>query len=197
MNQPLYKCYPITPPWLERIVLDDRRELLLRPIDPLDLSALRDGFSVLTPEEVRMRYQHPMKSLDENYLHRLTHPQRGRDFVLVLAENSPPGEALVGAVARLSQTAESRDAEFAIIVSRFIAGHRLGLLLMKKLVLRAKRRGLRSIYGDVLDDNAPMLHLAAQLGFVRESSANAGLVRIRLALRRKRRAVEPAAEDAS
>jgi RimJ/RimL family protein N-acetyltransferase len=40
-----------------------------------------------------------------------------------------------------------------------------------------------AIYGDVLDDNMPMLHLAERLGFRRESCDSAGMVRVRLALR--------------
>jgi RimJ/RimL family protein N-acetyltransferase len=170
-------------PWRERIVLDDRRELLLRPVASEDADPIDAGFALLSPEEVRLRYQHPMKSLSKDYLHRLTHPQHRSDFVLVIAEPLPPGEALVGAVARLSRERGARDAEFAIIVSRFITGHGLGLLLLKKLVAYARRSKLMAIYGDVLDDNMPMLHLAERLGFRRESCDSAGMVRVRLALR--------------
>ena len=41
---------------------------------------------------------------------------------------------------------------------------------------------LQAIYGDVLDDNTPMLHLAETLGFRRESCESVGMVRVRLAL---------------
>jgi RimJ/RimL family protein N-acetyltransferase len=169
--------------WHERIMLGNHRELLLRPIEPEDADPIRAGFALLSPEEVRLRYQHPMKSLSEDYLHRLTHPRHRSDFVLVIAEPLPPGEALVGAVARLSREKGSREAEFAILVSHFIAGHGLGLLLLKKLVAYARGSKLHAIYGDVLDDNAPMLHLAESLGFRRESSGSAGMVRVRLMLR--------------
>lgn len=174
--------FRLKPPWQERIVLDDRREFLLRPVAPADADAIRAGFALLTPEEIRLRYQHPIKSLSEEYLRTLTSPQRGRDFVLVIAELSPPGEALIGAVARLARTADRQDAEFAIIVSRFIAGHGLGRLLLKKLVAYARRCRMHAIYGDVLDDNTPMLRLAETLGFRRESCDNVGVVRVRLVL---------------
>ncbi len=174
--------FRLNSPWQERIVLNDRREFLLRPVAPADADAIRAGFELLTPEEIRLRYQHPIKSLSEDYLHRLTRPQRGRDFVLVIAEPLPPGEALIGAVARLARMAETRDAEFAIIVSRFIAGHGLGRLLLKKLVAHARRSRMHAIYGDVLADNTPMLRLAETLGFRRESCDSAGMVRVRLVL---------------
>jgi RimJ/RimL family protein N-acetyltransferase len=176
------KRYRLATPSQERLVLDDGRELVLRPIAPEDVEPIREGFALLSPEEIRLRYQHPMKSLSEEYLHRLTHPQRGRDCVLVVAEPLPPGDALIGAVARLSQVDGTRDADFAILVSHFLTGQGLGALLLKKLVTHARRRRLHAIHGDVLDENAPMLRLAETLGFHRESSATAGIVRVRLSL---------------
>lgn len=164
-------------------MLDDGRELRLRPIAPEDAEPIRAGFPLLSAEEVRSRYLHAMKALSEDYLHALTHPQPGRDFVLVLAEPLPPGAALIGAVARLSQQPGTRNAEFAILVSRFLAGHGLGRLLMKKLIAHAKRRRLAEIQGDVLEDNTPMLTLAQSIGFRRETGDTPGSVRIRLLLR--------------
>lgn len=175
--------FPLGSPWHERIVLDDGRELRLRPIAPEDAEPIRAGFPLLHPEEVRSRYLHPIKALGDDYLHTLTHPQTGRDFVLVVAEPLPPGEALIGATARLSQQPGTRNAEFAILVSHFIAGKGLGRLLMKKLIAHARRRRLDEIQGDVLEENAPMLQLAHSLGFRREAGEAAGSVRIRLSLR--------------
>ncbi len=182
-TKPSIQRHRLGSPWRERIVLADRRELLLRPVVPEDAEPISAGFALLNPEEVRLRYQHPMKALGAQYLHRLTHPQRGRDFVLVLAEPFPAGEALIGAVARLSRGERAREAEFAIIVSRFLSGRGLGRLLLCKLVAHARRSRLEAIHGDVLDDNTPMLHLARSLGFHRESSDSAGMVRVRLLLR--------------
>jgi len=175
--------FPLASPWHERILLDNGRELRLRPIVPEDAEPIRAGFPLLSAEEVRARYQHPMKELGEDYLHALTHPQQGRDFVLVISEPLPPGEALIGATARLSQLPGTRTAEFAILVSRFIARNGLGRLLMMKLIAHAKRRRLDEIQGDVLEDNLPMLNLAQSLGFRRETGESPGSVRVRLSLR--------------
>lgn len=176
--------FPLASPWHERILLDNGRELRLRPIAPEDAEPIRVGFPLLSADEVRARYLHPMKALSEDYLRTLTHPQPGRDFVLVLAEPLPPGQALIGAVARMSQQPGTRNAEFAILVSRFLSGYGLGRLLVKKLIAHAKRRRLVEIQGDVLEDNVPMLKLAQSLGFLREAGEAAGSVRIRLSLRK-------------
>src|SRR5687768_13742276 len=120
--------------WCERLRLDDGRELLLRPIDPLDAEPLRAGFALLTPEEVRLRFLHPLKELTPELAQRLTQLVPKRDFALVAAEPLPPGEALVGAVARASINEDGRRAEFAILVSRFLAGQGLGALMMRQLI---------------------------------------------------------------
>ena len=181
-RRPTFQRFPLASRWRERIVLQDGRELLLRSIHPDDIEPIRIGFELLTPEEVRLRYQHPMKSLGDDYLHRLTHPQRGREFALVVAEPFPAGEALIGAVARLSRDEGSREADFAILVSRYLSGLGLGKLLLKKLITWSRRRNLDALGGDVLEDNAPMLGLAQSLGFLRVASEHPGMVRVRLPL---------------
>ncbi|MBS0193273.1 MAG: GNAT family N-acetyltransferase [Proteobacteria bacterium] len=178
-RRPTYQRFPLGSRLRERLVLRDGRELLLRPIHPDDEAPIRGSFDLLGSEEIRMRYLHAIKALGEDYLRRLTHPMRGRECVLVLAEPLPPGESLVGAVARYSREQGATDAEFAIIVSHFLAGQGLGYLLLSRLIACAKQRRLRSLYGDVLADNHAMLRLAAALGFLREGHADPGIVRVR------------------
>jgi RimJ/RimL family protein N-acetyltransferase len=170
--------------WCERLRLHDGRELLLRPIEPADAEPLRAGFALLTPEEVRLRFLHPLKELTPELAQRLTQLVPRRDFALVAAEPLPPGEALVGAVARASIDEDGRRAEFAILVSRFLAGQGLGALMMRQLIRWAKLKRLDELYGDVLDENSTMLSLAQQLGFSREPLHDEpGIIRVRLRLR--------------
>ena len=170
--------------WCERLHLDDGRSLLLRPIDRADAEPLRVGFDLLTPEEVRMRFLHPLKELTPEMAHRLTHLDPKREFALVAAEPGSPGEALVGAVARAFIADDGRSAEFAILVWRGLAGQGLGALMLKQVIRWAKLKRLDELYGDVLDENTPMLALAQALGFARETLAHEpGMLRVRLRLR--------------
>ncbi|HET7843649.1 MAG TPA: GNAT family N-acetyltransferase [Xanthomonadales bacterium] len=150
-------------PWTERIALANGRELVLRPIDRRDAPALRAGFAVLTPEEVRLRFLHPMTELGEAEALRLATPDARREFALVAAEPLPPGEALVGAVARASIEGDSAD--FAILVARPLARLGLGAWMLTRLVQWARRKRLRTVRGDVLLENDAMLRLARSLGF--------------------------------
>ena len=169
------------PPWHERQRLPNGREVLIRPIRPEDADPLRASFSLLQPEEVRQRFLQSMKSLPEDMLERLTRVNPKTEFALVAAEPLPPGEALVGAVARVTMDADGERAEFSILVSHYVAGQGLGRYLMTRLVKWARGKKLKHLYGDVLENNQPMLALADSLGFQRESMDN-GLVRVVLEL---------------
>lgn len=171
--------------WRERLWLPDGRELLLRPIEPADAVSLQRAFPLLNAQEVRLRFQHPVVEMSDDLARSLTQLNRKRQFALVLAEPLPPGEALVGAVVRaaIDDTDEQR-AEFAILVSHFLTGMGLGRLLMKRILFWARLKRLREIYGDVLEENTPMLRLAESLGFRREHRIDEpGLTRVRLSLR--------------
>ena len=169
-------------------MLPNGRELLVRPIVPADAPALRAGFGVLSPEEVRLRFLHPMAELSEAEAIRLAGADPRREFVLVAAEPLPPGEALVLAVARASLREDSaHDAEFALIVGRLVSGQGLGKLLLCRLLEWARRRRLRSLRGTVSLDNAVMLQLAQELGFSRQHvPGEQGTARIELDLQQPR-----------
>lgn len=176
--------FPLPQRWNEKLRLEDGRELLLRPITPADAEPIRNAFSLLSPDEVRMRFLHPIKELTPDMLRRLTAIDTEKEFALVAAEPLPPGEALVGAVGRVAIEPGTKRGEFAILVSRFLANQGLGRLLMRKLVHWAKLKRLDELYGDVLDENSAMLGLADTLGFRRELAPDdPGIVRVRLKLR--------------
>ena len=166
------------PPWHETIRLANGREVLVRPIRAEDAVPLRAGFSLLQPDEVRQRFLYPMKELGADQAQRLTRPNSRREFALVVAEPLPPGEALIGAVARIAVDDDGHAGEFAILVSHYVNGMGLGRHLMRRLVRWAKGRKLERIYGDVLASNLPMQALAASLDFRREAGGSPGLVRM-------------------
>lgn len=178
----------LSQPWHERLVLDDGRELVLRPIDPADAEPLRAAFSLLSREEIRQRFLHVLKELTPEHARRLTTLDPQREFALVIAEPLPPGEALVGGVGRVAIDDDGRHAEFAVLVGRHLAGRGLGRLLMKRLIRWARLKRLGSLYGDVLEDNTAMLTLARSLGFRHEPLPGApGVTRVRLTLTKRGR----------
>ena len=173
--------------WCESLNLADGRVLTLRPIHPDDTPALQRGFAKLEPEEVRLRFLHPMTELTDAYARELCTLDPKRAFALVIAEPGPPGTAEIGAVARLAFEQPGGNADFAIIVGHPLAGNGLGRHLLRRLIDWARRRGLQSLQGDVLNDNMAMLHLANRLGFTQQSMGEPGLVRISRSLQDRRK----------
>lgn len=172
------------PPWHERQRLPNGRELLIRPIRPEDAAPLRAGFTLLQPDEVRQRFLYSLKEMTPEMAEHFTRINPKNEFALVAAEPLPPGEALVGAVARAAIDSTGSNAEFAILVSRYIAGMGLGRYLMTRLVKWARGKNLDSIYGDVFEHNHAMLELSQSLGFERNVQQDGqGLVRVVLALK--------------
>lgn len=171
------------PPWHEELRLRDGRELLVRPVRPDDAGPLREGFALLQPDEVRHRFLQRQDELTPQQADRFCRPDPRNEFALVAAEPLPPGEALVGAVARAARIANTKDAEFSILVSHFIAGQGLGRHLMRRIVRWARGKRFEHLRGDVLADNLPMLALADSLGFKRTDGAgDPNLVRVVLDL---------------
>lgn len=169
---------------IETLRLADGRELWLRPIDPADTAPIDAAFALLHEDEVRRRFLHPVKALSPEHLLRLTHPPTHEAYAVVAAEPLPPGEALVGAVARAAREAAGSDrAEFGLLVSHYIAGQGLGRRLLSRLIEWGRSEGLRTLWGDTIEDNLSMLHVADALGFRREALREAsGLIRISLDL---------------
>jgi len=171
--------------WRERLWLPDGREVLLRPIEPVDAEPLRQSFARLSPEEVRLRFLHPITKLTPAFAQQLCDLDPATGFALVVSEPLPAGSALIGAVARLAIDREAGVADFALIVGREISGQGVGSLLVRRLIDYARRRRLDEIRGDVLEDNAPMLALCDRLGFSRSHQPEEpGMVRVRRSLRR-------------
>lgn len=172
------------PPWHEEIRLANGRQVLIRPIRPADAEPLRAAFALLEPDEVRQRFLYAKPELSPETASRLTQPNPKSEFVLVAAEPLTPGDALVGAVSRAAILPGTRQAEFHILVSHYVAGMGLGRHLMRRLVRWAKGKRLERLYGDVLEENEPMLALAKSLGFHREPVDTPGMVRVSLELKR-------------
>lgn len=168
----------------EVVTARDGMRMLLRPIRAEDEPRLTAGFTRLSPEEVRMRFLFPLKQLTHELAARLTQLDYDRELALVLASFEPPGQSELFSVVRASMDVLEQSAEFAIVIPRQLAGQGLGTLLMERILSWCSARGLRSVYGDVLAENAAMLGLARKLGFSERPMADeSGVIRVERRLR--------------
>jgi len=183
-DRPSYAVRATGQPWCADLTLSNRRRIVLRPIDPADAEVMPGAFSTLSPEDVRMRFLHPINGLTPEMVHAFCNTDRDRELALVLTDPDPPGSAMILAVARAIVDAGTRRAEFAIVLGAPLRGYGLGEFLVRKLVDWARRKRLRELVGDVLQENHAMLRLTDKLGFRREASpGEIGVLRVVLPLR--------------
>ncbi|MGZ5930859.1 MAG: GNAT family N-acetyltransferase, partial [Rhizomicrobium sp.] len=143
-------------------------EFLLRPVRPEDAPAFVEFFARLAPEDVRMRFLLPLRSLPPAMLARLTQIDYDREMAFVLFDSA---NAVAG-VSRIAADPDNARAEFAVLVRSDLKGHGAGRLLMQRLGAYAQKRGIRELFGDVLAENTSMLALCRELGCSIVPSAN-------------------------
>jgi len=166
------------------VQLSDARLVTIRPILPSDLDPLRNFFTALSHATRRLRFHTSVKDLSEHLLHEFTMVNH-RAHVAFVAEShdSAAGQlpALV-AEARFVRNADSESAEFALVIADNWRRIGLGTMLTRILAQRARLTGVRSLCGDVLEDNKAMKSLAHSLGARLSRGMGAQTVRLSLAV---------------
>lgn len=152
------------PPWHENFSLPNGRTLLLRPIRPEDGPPLQGAFSLLGPEEIRARFVRSSAEITPKWCNASPTPTPRARSCWWRPSSCRPAKRW-WAPSHAALVPGTRQAEYTILVSSFVAGQGLGRQLMRKLVKWARRKYLDCLYGDVLQSNLPMLQLAESLGF--------------------------------
>ncbi len=150
----------------EQVTTRDHRPLQLRHIEPADVAAIQRCFTRLSPQDIRRRFLHAMSELPDLMAQRLCRIDPALETALVLEDRTvTPGE--IRGVGRIYVDEVVNSGEFSVLVEHDWARRGLGALLMQRLVDDSRRRGLREIWGYVLQENRPMLELCRELGFER------------------------------
>lgn len=160
------------------ITLRDGRIFRLRPINAADGPLLRDMIDRSAPEDIRLRFFAPMRSLTEEAAERLSKVDPASGMALVV-EAPEGGRNAILAVGRFAIGPAADEAEYAVMVRSDLKGQGLGYLLMREIIAHARVHRLRRLYGEVLRENATMLRMAGELGFQRRDDPDdPGLVRV-------------------
>ena len=152
----------------ETVTIADGTRFLLRPIRPEDEPQLVAGFAQLSPQSIRMRFFSTMRALPHSLAARLTQIDYDREMALVLTDPGPAGRQPIYGVVRVAADPDNERAEYAIVVRDDMAGRGIGMLLMRRMLAYAERRGVKEVFGDVLAENKRMLDIAQRLDFAAE-----------------------------
>ncbi len=167
----------------ETITVADGRSFLLRPIRPEDEPAFHDLFAHMSPEDIRMRFFAPKKSLSHALAARLTQIDYDREMALVLADPGTPGQSKIYGGVRIAADPDGEKAEYAIMMRSDMAGQGLGPLMMQRIIDYSRDHGIQEIFGEVLRENRPMLKVCDQFKFSRKFNLDdPSVIEVRLKL---------------
>lgn len=148
---------------LERhVTLRTGEKVLIRPLNVADAALYPDFLRDVTAEDLRLRFFAAMREVSAEMIDKLIHydPATAMAFVAIDEQSG----RLLGVV-RLHDDASGENGEFAILTRSHLKGHGLGWLMMKHMIAYAKDKGLKTVRGQVLGENATMLQMCGELGF--------------------------------
>jgi N-acetylglutamate synthase-like GNAT family acetyltransferase len=146
----------------QHIRLLDGERVLLRPLNAQDAALYPDFLKDVTVEDLRLRFFAALRGLSAEQIDKLVHYDPAQAMAFIAIEEKS-GRML--GVVRLHDDSGSDSAEFAILVRSKLKGRGLGWLLMKHMIACAQDKGLKTVHGQVLAENATMLLMCNELGF--------------------------------
>lgn len=145
-----------------------------RALESSDREGFVEAFAQLSPDSRYLRFGAAKPRLSQREVDYLVHVDH-HDHEALVALECETGEPL--GIARFVRPAPDADrAEVAVTVLDAWQGNGIGPRLVEALIERARAEGIRTVYAEVLLDNARALRLLARLGFV-PVGTDGGLVR--------------------
>ena len=153
---------PYPTEWERELCVKDGWRVAVRPIRPEDEPAIVKLLQSVSAEDVRLRFFHSVKEFSHQFVARLTQLDYAR--AMAFAALDPATGDILGVV-RLHSDSRYETAEYAILLRSDLKGKGLGWALMQLLIDYARAEGLKSLFGEVLNENTTMLAMCRQLGF--------------------------------
>ena len=121
-----------------------------------------------------------MKEFTHEFIVRLTQLDYARAMAFVAFDEAT--NEMVGVV-RIHSDSMYQSGEYAILLRSDLKGRGLGWALMQLIIEYSKSEGLKTISGDVLQENTIMLEMCRQLGFeVKPDPLEHGICDVKLKL---------------
>ena len=139
----------------------------VRPIRPEDAALEREFVAGLSEETRYFRFFYRISELTPPMLARFTQVDYDRELALVALVDVATNPSFVG-VARYIANPDRTSAEFAVVVGDAWQRRGIARVLMRGLIVCAKRRGFERLRGTILRENERMLAFVRTLGFVLE-----------------------------
>jgi acetyltransferase len=169
--------YPYPAQLIRHWQLADGTDIIIRPIRPEDAELDQIFVRELSEESKYFRFMNIMHELSETMLISLTQIDYSREMALIAVTQGQDSEIALG-VARYAINLDGTSCKFALVVGDSVTGKGLGQKLMISLMEAARDQGLKTIEGEVLNNNHNMLKLMNRLGFTAETSEDQRTVKV-------------------
>jgi acetyltransferase len=171
---------PYPSQWQRHLEIKDGWRVFVRPIRPEDEPLIHEFLRHVTSQDLRLRFFAPMKQFTHEFIARLTQLDYARAMAFVAFDETT--NEMVGVV-RIHSDSVYESAEYAILLRSDLKGRGLGWALMQLIIEYAKSEGLKTISGDVLQENAVMLEMCRSLGFgLKTDPVEHGICNVKLTL---------------
>ena len=160
----------------ETAVLPNGWQVTLRPIKPEDEPLWHALLQTCSRETFWSRFRYLFDSDQHNAAIRFCFVDYDRELTVVAEQNVNGRRQLLG-VARVVNDANTRRAEFAILVGDPWQGKGLGRLMMEYCLRHIDRSQIGEVYGDTARDNVRMIRLFKRFEFSLNPSSDPALLR--------------------
>ena len=171
---------PYPSQWQRHLEVKDGWRVFARPIRPEDEPLIHAFLRHVTSHDLRLRFFAAMKEFTHEFIARLTQLDYARAMAFVALDEVT--NEIVGVV-RIHSDSIYETGEYAILLRSDLKGRGLGWALMQLIIEYARSEGLKTISGDVLQENTVMLTMCRNLGFeVKADPVERGICNVKLKL---------------
>jgi GNAT superfamily N-acetyltransferase len=164
----------LLPDFVRRLTLRDGTVLQIRMLRPDEQSRVRDLLARCSPESLRFRFLHPIKSLSESDLHHLTDADGTRHVALAVLHH----DQLVALGQYQALEDRPAVAEVSFLVADAMQRQGIGTALLQTLAALAQQHGITRFSADVLADNQLMLAVFRHAGYALHASTSYGVTHL-------------------
>jgi len=168
MHQTPYQhmaIHPYPAELIQKVQTKTGLTVIIRPIRPEDAKMEVDFVDNLSERSRYLRFMGNLQKLSPAMLSRFTQIDYDREMAFVVTTEDEHAQIIEIAVARYTTNPDGNSCEMAIVVRDDFQHQGLGELLLGSLINHAKSKGLKTMEGEVLNENQGMLKLAKSFNF--------------------------------
>ena len=163
--------------------LKDGTKVTIRAIRASDAPAILAAFGQLDRESIYRRFFTPKKQLSDGELKQLTDVDFQQVTALVVTMERDGAETLVGG-GRFAAGDQAESAELAFLTATDFRGRGVARLILRHLIMLARKDGIMRFEADVLAENSPMLDVFKRSGLATTQKRDGSVVHLKLELPR-------------